>query len=237
LANSPLNLDNLLDGFISALFVTDNIDHDLIITNRTKENKGDTGFEKMLVEHLSGKIEEPEFFRTNIRPVLTELFQGRCDIWLRHGLEKIKRTGKLDFKKTDRLPDTTIVDYLAVETGRLFGYKDPKTSCIFDHSIRFQPQAFISLSKAKKRGVKLLPVHHTRDAGKDETIDEGRDHLCMSDNLPWNDWIFLYNYPMIVAKCENPRKVICETKGLNYELALDILQVTDKIIQTVELLS
>jgi len=235
LAKFPLVLNNLLDGFISAFFATREMNHEAIKQARPKQ-KSDASFEKFLVEHLAkGKIEEPAFFREKIRPVLVELFAGRYDIWIRHGAEKIKRTGKLHFQKTEKFPDITIVDYIAVETGRLFSYN--QNPCIFDHSRRFQPQAFVRLKKLKKRGIKLLPVYHKRDAGKTELLNEGRDHLCMSDNLPWDDWIFLYDIAMIVTKCDNPKEVISETVGISINLALEILQITDKIIQTTKLLS
>ena len=238
LAKGP-TIFNLFEGFISAFFAFEGVDYRKIIDNRTKKKSDNTAFEMKLAHHLCKRraTNESPFFRENIRPVLSELFLGKHDIWIRHGIEKIKRTGKIKFQKTERFPESAIVDYLAVETGTLYSFRNALHSCVMHHSRRFQPQGFIRFEKLKKRDIKLLPVHHKRDAGKNEDLNEGRDHLCMSANLPWNDWIFLYNYKMIEKQCSNPREVVSETRGLEHTLALDFLQIIEKIGQTIKLIS
>ena len=186
-------------------------------------------------------IESLKYFYENIRPVLVQLFEGRYELWLRHGAE-----AKTDFSKLFFPQDfgheikRQKMNLCSIETGKLLTFSSqefPHTNCILDHSQDWSPRGLMRLKTLKSLNNKCIPcrTHSGKDKKLEKGLTKGRDHLCVENlkNTPIENWIFFYHYDFINRHC-SAEKVVAHTKGIEEKLALRILNCTEKIIERIK---
>lgn len=188
------------------------------------------------------KEDETDYFYNNIRPVLEELFEGRYELWIRHGTE-----AKTDFSKGhfpqgfDHEIKRQKLNLCSLETGKLFTFTSqeyPNSNCILDHSQKWAPRGLLRLKRLKEAGYKCVPcrTHSGRDKKLEGGIVKGRDHLCIEDfKISVYDWIFFYHYESIGQYC-TLENAVNHTRGIEEKLAIRILNCTERIIERIKFL-
>jgi hypothetical protein len=188
-----------------------------------------------LDEYVNETPEEMEYFYSDIRPVLAQLFKYRHDVWIKHGVEG-KGKNQLQFPLIN-YPQSFMHkghkdSFISVETGSLNAQMG---SCLFKHSRNFQPSGYIPNTVLRKSKYKVEALNKPNNDGK----LRGKDHLVLPNNcqLPAKDWIFLYEYPAMKKKYndEQIENFAEYTNGIEVNLSISILHVTDKIIQLMKL--
>jgi hypothetical protein len=182
---------------------------------------------------------EVNYFYKSIRPVLARIFEGRYELWVRHGAEVETDFSKGVFPQGVNMPPmpnrkpARPDQQPSVDIGKFFTFVSTSSrtqNCLFDHSQWWSPRCCITIDRLKELGARCVPC------------GSGRDHLCIESlsgkfQLPIEEWVVLYDYYQLsLSTFSTPENVVSYTMGIEEDLAIKILSCTEKISERIKVL-
>ena len=197
-----------------------------------------------IARYTASYEKEVAWFYKKIRPAMVKVFEGRYDLWVKHGAEGRTIFSKKRFpQKLDQEIRRQKLNLCSVEIGKLFTFTTQdfqNSNCMLDHSKKWSPRGLVSKKTLDKYGFKCIPcrTHSGRDLKCENGLTKGRDHLCIDKlSLPSHEWVFFYDYENIVSSGYSKLDDVIEhTQGIEENLIIRMLNCTEKIIERIKFL-
>ncbi len=170
-----------------------NESHPLIVGDRIelmryKDHKGWVDQDVLKKYFLTPDISEMAYcFYRFIRPALEKIFQGRHDIWLRHGVEKDNILANANFQGDNPRGKVEVIEEDGIFPARYWA-PYPNYWCIETGTLPFGPNITRDIGTYSPLPVLNLRKFQKWSSGE---ILPFRDHQCASGKVPLSEWVFL----------------------------------------------